>query len=55
METMLQALGMAIATHPLQAALIAVVLSPAARVALREVRAFWRRRRLAWVAAAIGA
>ena len=50
----LHTLGMAIATHPVQAALIAVVLSHPARVALRHVRAFWLRRRLAFVAAAIG-
>ena len=54
METTLQTLGTAIATHPLQAALIAVVLYPPPRVALRHVRAFWLRRRLAFVAAAIG-
>ena len=44
METTLQSLGMAIATHPLQAAVIVIALYHATRVALRDVRALWLRR-----------
>ena len=51
METTLQTLGTAIAMHPLQTALIAVVLYPAAHAGLHYVRALWLRRRMAYVAA----
>ena len=51
METTLQGLGTVIATHPLQTALIAVVLYPSAHAVLSYVRALWLRRRMAYVAA----